>query len=110
MLGFVFLALRQAEGFAISVPWLPEQDLRVAGHTALSSRSFAERQPRIPEGGPHLVTDGAGLMLPGEGERDEEQHGRAHRSWRRLHLAVDAGAGEAVACVLTNKASDEAVR
>ncbi|RYJ02500.1 MAG: IS5 family transposase [Acetobacteraceae bacterium] len=112
MLRLVFhLALRQAEGFATSVLRLLGQTLRVPDHTTLSrrSRSFAGRQPKIVPRGPlHLVIDSTGLKLFGQGEWDEEKHGRTRRSWRKLHLAVDAGSGEIVACVQTDNAADDA--
>jgi hypothetical protein len=88
------LALRQAEGFATSVLRLLGQALRVPDHTTLSrrSRSFAGRQPRMVPNGPlHLVIDSTGLKLFGQGEWDREKHGRTRRSWRKLHLALDAG-------------------
>src|SRR3712207_645931 len=44
----------------------------------------------------------------GQGEWEEEKHGRARRSWRKLHLAVDADTGEIVACTLTDNAADDA--
>ena len=56
----------------------------------------------------HLVIDSTGLKLFGRGEWDEEKHGRARRSWRKLHIAMDAGTGEIVACVLTDDAADDA--
>src|SRR3954453_22290223 len=112
MLRLVFrLALRQAEGFAASVLRLLGQELRVPDPTTLSrrSRSFAGRQPKtVPHGLLHLVIDSTGLKLFGQGEWDEEKHGRTRRSWRKLHLAVDAGTGEIVACVLTDNAADDA--
>jgi hypothetical protein len=39
---------------------------------------------------------------------DNEKHGRARRSWRKLHLAVDADTGEIVASVLTGKEAGDA--
>src|SRR5919112_1871281 len=112
MLRLVFhLALRQAEGFAMSVLRLLGQELRVPDHTTLSrrSRSFAGRQPRVVLNGPlHLIIDSTGLKLFGQGEWDAEKHGRTRRSWRKLHLAVDAGTGEIVASVLTDNAADDA--
>ncbi len=47
------------------------------------------------------MIDSTGLELFGRGEWDGEKHGRARRSWRKLHVAADAGTGEIVACVLT---------
>jgi hypothetical protein len=105
------LALRQAEGFTASVLRLLGQELRVPDHTTLSrrSRGFARRRPKaIPHGPMHLVIDSTGLKLFGRGEWDEEKHGRARRSWRKLHLAVDADTGEIVACVLTDNGADDA--
>ena len=112
MLRLVFhLALRQAEGFARSVLRLLGQALRVPDHTTLSrrGRGFAGRRPEAAPHGPlHLVIDSSGLKLFGQGEWDAEKHGRARRSWRKVHLAVDAGSGEIVACVLTDKDADDA--
>ena len=105
------LALRQAEGFSASVLRLLGQELRVPDHTTLSrrSRGFAGRRPKaIPHGPMHLVIDSTGLELFGQGEWDAEKHGRARRSWRKLHLAVDANTGEIVACVLTDNGADDA--
>ncbi len=98
------LALRAAEGFARSVLRLLGCKLRVPDHTTLSrrGRGSAGRQPRDQAGGPrHLVIDSTGLQVFGQGEWDAEKHGRKRRSWRKLHLAVDAGTGEITACVLT---------
>jgi hypothetical protein len=68
------------------------------GHT------FANHRPQVVPHGPlHLLIDSTGLKLFGKGEWDSEKHGRARRSWRKLHLAVDAGTGEIVASVLTSK-------
>jgi hypothetical protein len=111
MLRLVFhLALRQAEGFAVSVLRLLGQALRVPDHTTLSRRSrrFAGRQPKaIPHGPLHLLIDSTGLKLFGQGEWDEEKHGRTRRSWRKLHIAVDGDTGEIVTCVLTDNGTDD---
>ena len=105
------LALRQAEGFARSVLRRLGRELRVPDHTTLSRRSrvFAKRRPEvIPHGPMHLVIDSTGLKLFGRGEWDEERHGRARRSWRKLHLAADAETGEIVASALTDGGADDA--
>jgi hypothetical protein len=112
MLRLVFhLALRQAEGFVGSVLRHLGLDLAVPDHTTLSrrSRGFAGRRPSVAPHGPlHLVIDSTGLKLFGRGEWQEEKHGRAPRSWRKLHIAVDADTGEVVASVLTDNAVDDA--
>ncbi len=105
------LALRQAEGFASSVLRLLGLDLPVPDHTTLSrrGRAFANRRPHLfPHGPLHLLLDSTGLKLFGKGEWDGEKHGRARRSWRKLHLAVDAEGGEIVASVLTGKEAGDA--
>ena len=109
-LGF-HLALRQAEGFARSVLRSLGQELRVPDLTTLSrrSRGFVGRRPNtVPHGPMHLVVDSTGLKLFGCGEWDAEKHGRARRSWRERHIAVDAGTGEIVASVLTADGADDA--
>jgi Transposase DDE domain len=105
------LALRQAEGFSASVLRLLRQELRVPDHTTLCrrGRGFAGRRPEVvPHGPMHLVIDSTGLKLFGRGEWDEEKHGWARRSWRKLHIAVDADTGEIVARVLTDNGADDA--
>ncbi len=106
------LALHQAEGFARSALRLLGQELRVPDRTTLSRRGcgFAGRRPTtLPHGPMHLVIDSTGLKLFGRGEWDAEKHGgRARRSWRKLHIAVDADTGEIVACALTDKGADDA--
>src|SRR5829696_7627761 len=105
------LALRQAEGFVDSVLRLLGLELPVPDHSTLSRRSrvLANRRPHVVPHGPlHLLLDSTGLKLFGKGEWDGEKHGRARRSWRKLHLAVDAGTGEIVASVLTSKEAADA--
>jgi hypothetical protein len=115
MLRLVFhLALRQAEAFARSVLRLLGLDLPIPDHTTLSRRGsgFADRQPGGLAGrGPmHLVLDSTGLQLLGQGEWNEEKHGRARRNWRKLHLGVDAVTGEIAAHVLTEGSADDAAQ
>jgi len=57
----------------------------------------------------HLLVDSTGLKLCGKGEWLLEKHGTAtRRSWRMLHLGVDAGTGRIVASTLTTKDVDDA--
>jgi hypothetical protein len=105
------LALRQTETFAGSVFRLLELDLCVPDHTTLSRRSarFANRRPSvISHGARHLIVDSTGLKLFGQGDWNEERHGRSRRSWRKLHLAVDACTGEIIANTLTDNGADNA--
>lgn len=111
MLRLVFrLALRQAEGFVSSVFRMLGLDLPIPDHTTLSrrGRGFAQRRPHsVPHGPLHLLIDSSGLKLFGRGEWNSGL-GRARRSWRKLHLAVDGGSGEIVASVLTGSEAHDA--
>ena len=52
----------------------------------------------------HLLVDSTGLKLCGAGEWLIEKHGtQTRRSWRKLHLGVDAGTGQIVAAMLTDQ-------
>jgi len=56
----------------------------------------------------HLLVDSTGLKLCGSGEWLVEKHGtRTRRSWRKLHLGLDAETGRIVAASLTAKEVDD---
>ena len=54
--------------------------------------------PHRSQCGPiHLVVDATGLKVYGEGEWTVRQHGESkRRTWRKLHLGVDAATGQIV--------------
>ena len=57
----------------------------------------------------HLLVDSTGLKLGGAGEWLVEKHGTSRRrSWRKLHIGVDADSGEIVAVAVTRKDIDDA--
>jgi Transposase DDE domain len=59
----------------------------------------------------HLLVDSTGLRLCGPGEWLTGKHGgRGRRSWKKLHLGVDADTGRIVASVLTDKDADDGSR
>src|SRR5215207_2406269 len=106
------LAFRQTEGLIGSLIGLLGLTLRVPDHTTLSRRAATLEVPRprlssSPEAGGaaapvHLLVDSTGLKLCGSGEWLVEKHGtRMRRSWRKLHLGVDADTGQIVAAALT---------
>jgi transposase len=57
----------------------------------------------------NVVIDSTGLKVFGAGEWQREKHGgTGHRTWRKLHLAVDPGIGEILASELTTTEGGDA--
>ena len=110
------LPYQQAEGLIGSIVGLLGLGLRVPDHTTVSRRTATLDVPRPGNAGAgagsepmHLLVDSTGLKLCGKGEWLLEKHGTAtRRSWRMLHLGVDAGTGRIVASTLTSKDVDDA--
>ena len=106
------LALRQTEGLIGSVIGLLGLALAVPDHSTLSRRAETLEVPRPQprrDGEPlHLLVDSTGLKLCGAGEWLVEKHGtRTRRSWRKLHISLDADTGQIVAAALTSKKVDD---
>src|SRR3954466_3454405 len=112
------LAFRQTEGLIGSVLGLLGLALRVPDHTTLRRRAATLEVPWPPRSGGsdaggeaepvHLLVDSTGLKLCGPGEWLVERHGtRTRRSWRELHLGVDADTGRIVASTLTGHDADD---
>ncbi len=105
------LALRQTEGLIGSIVGLLGLELSVPDHTTLSRRAGSLDVVRSrPSSGPmHLLVDSTGLKLCGSGEWLLEKHGtKTRRSWRKLHIAVDADTGRIAAAALTTSDVDDA--
>jgi Transposase DDE domain len=59
----------------------------------------------------HLLVDSTGLKLAGAGEWLVEKHGAGRRrSWRKLHIGVDAATGQIVAAALTTNDVDDGMQ
>ena len=106
------LALRQTEGLIGSIIHLLGLTLAVPDHTTLSRRAETLEVPRPwprRDAGPlHLLVDSTGLKLCGAGEWLVEKHGtKTRRSWRKLHIGMDADTGQIVAATLTTKDVDD---
>nr|AXL06088.1 IS5/IS1182 family transposase [uncultured bacterium] len=101
------LPLRATQGLVGSLLRLLEVKLPAPDYSTLSRRArslhlslCAHNHKQIK----HLVIDSTGLKLYGEGEWRVRQHGWAkHRTWRKLHLAMDANSHEVTAALLTSK-------
>ena len=108
------LALRQTEGLIGSVITLLGLALTVPDHSTMSRRSKTLELPplrRFGTGPLQLLVDSTGLKLGVAGEWLVEKHGAScRRSWRKLHIGIDAGSGEIVAIELTEKDVDDAAR
>ncbi len=113
MLRAVFrLALRQTEGLVGSIIGLLGLVLAMPDHSPLSCRAETLEVPRPrprSDGEPlHLLVGSTGPKPCGAGEWLHEKHGTTmRRSWRKLHLGLDAGTGQIVAAVLTAKEVDD---
>jgi Transposase DDE domain len=104
------LALRQTEGLIGSIIRLLGLDLAVPDHTTLSRRAetLPVLRPRSSSEPVHLLVDSTGLRLGGPGEWLVEKHGtRTRRSWRKMHIGVDADTGQIVAAQLTDNDVDD---
>lgn len=111
-LKFVFRqAGRQTCGLLASVFRLLKVALPVPDHSTLSRR-MAGVEVGLPvqpsKDARHLVIDSTGLKVYGEGEWKVRAHGVSkRRTWRKLHLSVDAATGEViVAAGSENSVSD----
>ena len=106
------LALRQTEGLIGSILRLLGLDLAVPDHSTLSRRAETLEAPRpwSSTGAEpvHLLVDSTGLKLCGAGEWLLEKHGtKVRRSWRKLHIGMDAETGQIVASRLTTHDVDD---
>lgn len=106
------MALRQTEGLIGSILRLLGLDLAVPDHSTLSRRAETLEAPRPRPGGDgrpvHLLMDSTGLKLCGPGEWLAEKHGtKRRRSWKKLHLGVDAETGRILASELTGHEMDD---
>jgi hypothetical protein len=106
MLRLVYkLPLRGLEGFVNSLFELLRLPLKSPDFSVFSKRGRHLRVllPRqLPAGPLHIVVDSTGLKVFGEGEWKVRQHGVGkRRTWRKLHLGVDAVTLEVVAVELT---------
>lgn len=113
MLRAVFrLALRQTEGLIGSILHLLGLELPVPDHSTIGRRARTIKLPARPrsDGGPlQVLVDSTGLKLGGPGEWLLEKHGtKKRRSWRVLHIGMDAASGRIVAATLTDRGVDDA--
>jgi IS5 family transposase len=105
------LGLRQTEGLMESIGELLHLNVAIPEYSTLSRRRATLEMvlPRTRgKEALHVVVDSTGVKVCGEGEWKVRQHGYTYRrTWRKVHLGVDAASGEIVAAVVTtNNYSD----
>jgi len=106
------LPLRALEGFARSILGLMGMNFSVPSYTQISRRArslhksirqLTSRQAR------DLVFDSTGLKVYGEGEWKVKVHGKGkRRTWKKLHIAIDAHTQDIVMCELTDREAGDA--
>jgi hypothetical protein len=105
------LPLRATQGLGRSIFGLMGLDLDVPHYSTLSRRAADLRVGLARKGQAplHLVFDSTGLKVFGEGEWKVRKHGYSkRRTWRKLHLAIDAESHEAQAVMVTEARIDDA--
>ena len=100
------LALRQTEGFLLSLFRLMGIDKKVPSYTRLCRRlkTLPVKIPRTKSKEPRdIVIDSTGLKVYGEGEWKVRTHGASkRRTWRKIHLGIDALTQEVVCTLVTS--------
>lgn len=99
------LPLRATQGLVASLLALMALALPVPDYSTLCRRRqrLAVPLPQYQAHQPlHLVVDATGFKVFGEGEWKVRQHGWSqHRTWRKLHVGIDAATGEIEAALST---------
>ncbi|AHF74181.1 transposase ISSoEn1, IS5 ssgr IS903 family [Candidatus Sodalis pierantonius str. SOPE] len=99
------LSLRALQGFVDAIFKLMGLSLRCPDYSLVSRRAkIVDISIKTPTRGEisHLVIDGTGLRIFGEGEWKVRQHGAERRRvWRKLHLAVDSATHEIICADLS---------
>jgi len=108
------LGVRQTQGLLGSIAEVVGLPIAVPHYSTLSRRRAAleiELPRTRGQEALHVVVDSTGVKVFGEGEWKVRQHGYTYRrTWRKVHLGVDAASGEIVAAVVTtNNYSDSQV-
>lgn len=105
------LPYRQTEGLGRALIQLMQVDVNIPDYTSLAKRAVRmeisldlEKQ----QGSIDIVVDSTGLKVYGEGEWKTRIHGRQkHRTWRKLHLAVNPETQEIVAELLLENSTHD---
>lgn len=108
------LPYRQLEGFIKSLVVFAKWSVKVPDYTVINRRikKLGISVPDSVKDGKekkYIVIDSTGLKVYGEGEWKVRQHGWGkHRTWMKLHVAVDEATGLLESCALTTNSVDDA--
>jgi Transposase DDE domain len=99
------LPLRSTQGLVSSVLGLMRLSLAAPHYSTLCRRARClELSLARPQKIKHLVIDSTGLKVYGEGEWQMRTHGKQkRRTWRKLHISMDAATHHLTAASLTDK-------
>ena len=99
------LPYRQTEGFSRSIIKLLDAEVAIPDYSSLAKRAAklgVALKVANKRGSIDIVVDSTGMKVFGEGEWKTRTHGNGkRRTWRKLHLSVNADTREIVAEVLT---------
>ena len=109
------LPLRQTEGLVESIVGILKLNMDVPDYSSICRRSkvlkISSLLTKRSEKGEHLhiVMDSTGLKVYGEGEWKVRQHGHSkHRTWRKIHIALNPEDGIIHAAEMTTNGIDDA--
>lgn len=106
------LPYRQTEGLGRSLVKLMQVEVAIPDFTSLAKRAAKLNVclEVLPTEGPiDIIVDSTGVKVLGAGEwRSDAYREPKRRTWRKLHLSVNAASQEIVAEVLTSKRCDDA--
>ena len=101
------LPLRSTQGLVRSLLHLMKVKLPSAHYSTLSRRArqlSVNLSAHLNKQVKHLVIDSTGLKVYGEGEWKVRLHGvDKRRTWRKLHIAMDASTHQLTAAMITDK-------
>jgi len=109
VLGTIFnQRLRQTQGFTESIVSLMKINLTIPDYSTLSRRTETMHIPNlssmlISEEPINIAIDSTGLKVYGAGEWFITKHGKKHRSWQKLHIAIDIHSQKIIASELTSQ-------
>lgn len=98
------LTYRRCQGFVTSLFHLMKLEVKMLHYSQICRRQKELKLSLRHEvqGKIHVVVDGTGLKIFGEGEWKVRQHGYSkHRMWRKLHIGLDVDSQEIVMMELT---------